>query len=138
MVSHMEMDAYQEATGSFAVYPGQGGFYGLVYTTLGLCGESGEFAEKVKKLLRDGVRNMPADEQARLAALETEAGALRMKYVSPDNLAALLKELGDTLWYQAQAAKECSAKLSEVAQTNLDKLTSRQVRNVLHGSGDNR
>lgn len=134
----MDLDDYQAQTGSFAVYPGQGGFYGLVYTTLGLCGESGEFAEKVKKLLRDGVRNMPTDEQARLQQLELEAGALRMKYVSADKIAELAKELGDTLWYQAQAAKEIHLRLSEVAQTNLDKLNSRKQRDVLHGSGDNR
>lgn len=134
----MDLDDYQTRTGQFAVYHGQGGFYGLVYTTLGLCGESGEFAEKVKKLLRDGVRNMPADEQARLAALEAEAGAMRMKYVDQAKLAELAKELGDTLWYQAQAAKEIGMNLSAVASGNLEKLTSRQVRNVLHGSGDNR
>ena len=47
----MEFNQYQELARSTAIYPAE---YGLVYTALGLAGESGEVAEKVKKLIRDG------------------------------------------------------------------------------------
>jgi len=50
----------------------------------------------------------------------------------------LHKELGDVLWYLSQIAFDNGWKLSEVAQSNIDKLESRQVRNLIVGSGDNR
>jgi len=82
---------------------------------LGLCGEAGECAEKVKKAIRD------------------DGGIL-----TPERTVALASELGDVLWYLAQLATEAGLDLDEVAQLNLDKLAARQAANVLHGSGDNR
>ena len=109
----MLISQYQELSRRTATYPGAGD--NIVYPTLGLAGEAGEVAEKVKKLLRD------------------DGGVL-----SEERRAALAAELGDVLWYVAQVATEAGLDLEEVAQGNLDKLLSRQQRGVLSGSGDQR
>jgi NTP pyrophosphatase (non-canonical NTP hydrolase) len=109
----MLISEYQELSRRTATYPGAGD--NIVYPTLGLAGEAGEVAEKVKKLLRD------------------DGGVL-----SEDRRAALAGELGDVLWYVAQVATEAELDLERIAQGNLDKLLSRQRRGVLSGSGDQR
>jgi NTP pyrophosphatase (non-canonical NTP hydrolase) len=109
----MLISEYQELSRRTATYPGAGD--NIVYPTLGLAGEAGEVAEKVKKLLRD------------------DDGVL-----TDERRAALAAELGDVLWYVAQLASELGLELEQVAQDNLDKLLSRQRRGVLSGSGDDR
>lgn len=104
---------YQRDSRATAVYPDAGD--NLLYPTLGLCGEAGEVAEKVKKMVRD------------------DAGVL-----SDDRRAAIAKELGDVLWYAAQIATEAGLELEDIAAANLAKLRSRQERGVLTGSGDDR
>ena len=95
------------------MYPDAGS--NLTYPALGLCGEAGEAAEKVKKAIRD------------------DAGEL-----TPERRDALAAELGDVLWYVAQLATEAGLELDEIARSNLEKLLSRRERAVLHGSGDSR
>ena len=109
----MLISEYQELSRRTATYPGAGD--NIVYPTLGLSGEAGEVAEKVKKLLRD------------------DDGVM-----SDERREALAGELGDVLWYVAQVATEAGLDLEEIAQGNLDKLLSRQRRGVLSGSGDSR
>jgi NTP pyrophosphatase (non-canonical NTP hydrolase) len=109
----MRISDYQELSRRTATYPGAGD--NIVYPTLGLAGEAGEVAEKVKKLLRD------------------DDGVM-----SDERREALAGELGDVLWYVAQVATEAGLDLEEIAQGNLDKLLSRQRRGVLSGSGDSR
>jgi NTP pyrophosphatase (non-canonical NTP hydrolase) len=109
----MLMRDYQSLSRRTAAYPDAGA--NLVYPTLGLAGEAGEVAEKVKKLIRD------------------DAGVL-----SDERRAAIGAELGDVLWYVAQVATEAGLDLEELAQANLDKLASRAQRGVLSGSGDER
>jgi len=109
----MLISAYQERSRRTATYPGAG--ENIVYPTLGLAGEAGEVAEKVKKLLRD------------------DGGVM-----SDERREALAGELGDVLWYVAQVATEAGLDLEQIAQGNLDKLLSRQQRGVLSGSGDRR
>jgi NTP pyrophosphatase (non-canonical NTP hydrolase) len=109
----MLLSDYQRLSRRTATYPGAGD--NIVYPTLGLSGEAGEVAEKVKKLLRD------------------DGGVL-----SEERRAALAAELGDVLWYVAQVATEAGLEIEEIAQANLDKLLSRQERGVLSGSGDTR
>jgi NTP pyrophosphatase (non-canonical NTP hydrolase) len=104
---------YQRGSRATAVYPEAGD--NLLYPTLGLCGEAGEVAEKVKKMIRD------------------DGGEL-----TPQRREALAGELGDVLWYVAQLATEAGLELGEVAEGNLAKLRSRQERAVLQGSGDDR
>jgi NTP pyrophosphatase (non-canonical NTP hydrolase) len=109
----MDLADYQHRSRATAVYPNAG--ENLTYPALGLCGEAGECAEKVKKALRD------------------DGGVL-----TPERRDALAAELGDVLWYVAQLATEAGLDLDEIAEGNLAKLLSRQSRNVLSGSGDSR
>lgn len=82
---------------------------------LGLVGESGEVAEKFKKLIRD-----------------------KEGKISSSDKTEIKKELGDVLWYTAVIADYLGVDLEDVAQTNLQKLASRKQRGVSTGSGDNR
>lgn len=109
----MEFGEYQRRSLSTALYPNQG--KNFVYPTLGLCGESGEVSEKIKKVIRD--RQGQVDDQVR---------------------SEIAKELGDVLWYVAQLATELGLSLDDVAAGNLEKLASRKQREMLRGSGDNR
>ena len=88
---------------------------GYVYPALGLVGEAGEVAEKVKKLIRD-----------------------KQGCFNQEDVEAIKKELGDVLWYVAVLAEEFFIPLEEVAADNIKKLTSRKERDKIHGNGDNR
>lgn len=112
------LDEYQHAALKTAIYPGRYTINGLAYTALGLTGEAGEVADKVKKYLRDGASDTPEQRTARGDAL---AG-----------------ELGDVLWYLAACANELGYNLSDLATRNLNKLHSRKERGALQGSGDTR
>lgn len=88
---------------------------GLTYTALGLNGEAGEYAEVIKKMLRDDDGKLTSEVKQK----------------------ALL-ELGDTLWYLSQAARIAGFTLQQVAEANIKKLESRNKRGKIHGSGDDR
>jgi NTP pyrophosphatase (non-canonical NTP hydrolase) len=109
----VQLSEYQNSSRATAVYPDAGD--NLTYPALGLCGEAGECAEKVKKALRD------------------DAGVL-----TDERRAALAAELGDVLWYLAQLSTEAGLDLDAIAEENLAKLLSRKERQVLQGSGDSR
>ena len=47
----MDFNDYQQRANETAIYPEE---YNLTYPTLGLAGEAGEVAEKVKKIVRYG------------------------------------------------------------------------------------
>jgi len=87
----------------------------IVYPTLGLVNEAGEFAGKIKKIFRD------------------KGGVF-----SDEDKAALKSELGDVLWYLTQICTNLGLTLEEVAEANLDKLFSRLERGKIQGDGDNR
>jgi NTP pyrophosphatase (non-canonical NTP hydrolase) len=109
----MECDDYQRAalrTARAKDAPDE-----FMHLVLGLVGEVGEIAEKVKKLVRD--------KNSDLAQLDR------------DDMAS---ELGDVLWYAAVLADFLGLALDDVAQRNVDKLADRQRRAVIGGSGDNR
>jgi len=105
---------YQEQSRRTALYPAIGESK-LIYPVLGLTGEAGEVAEKIKKIFRDN-------------------GGV----ISEEQKQELAKELGDVLWYLSQISSELNLSLADIAQMNLDKLLSRLDRGQLHGSGDNR
>ena len=88
---------------------------GFIEKVLGLTGEAGETADKIKKILRD-----------------------KDGLVSDEDSDLIIKELGDTLWYIASIARYLGVDLAEVASSNLEKLESRWQRNKLHGEGDKR
>lgn len=87
----------------------------LLSQVFGLVGESGEVAEKFKKLIRD-----------------------KKGQISEEDKAEILKELGDILWYVNSVSTLLGSSLEEVAQKNLDKVLSRKARGATRGSGDNR
>lgn len=109
----MTFEEYQKLSRETAFYPNMG--KDLIYPTLGLVGESGEVAEKIKKVLRDDQGTIGAEKKQEVA-----------------------KELGDVLWYLAQLSTELGFSLEEVACLNIEKLRSRKERGKLSGSGDNR
>jgi NTP pyrophosphatase (non-canonical NTP hydrolase) len=113
----MELNAYQRAahTTSLNTRYGDADVASLIYPTLKLAGEAGEFGEKVGKLLRD--------KEGRIAA---------------EDRRALADELGDVLWYLAEVATVLGLDLDEIGRANLDKLRSRAERGVIQGSGDRR
>lgn len=107
----MTFDEYQKKSRETAIYPDVGN--NIVYPTLGLAGESGEVAEKVKKVIRDG-------------------GGI----VGEEQKSLIEGELGDVLWYVAQIASELGTSLDRIAAGNIKKLASRKERGMLGGSGD--
>lgn len=114
----MDFNEYQRLSQCTMIYPKalEHDVAGLMYSALGLTGEAGELANKIKKLYRDGFD--PAD-----------------WFAVRENL---IKEIGDTLWYLAAMASELDAELGQAAAYNVAKLSDRARRGVLGGSGDDR
>ena len=103
-----ELDDYQQACLAFRIPSSP-----PEERVMGLLEEAGEVAGVFKRMLRGDY--------------------------DPDQAATKLhKELGDILWYLGQIAYDNGWKLSEIAQTNIEKLESRKTRNLIMGSGDNR
>ena len=102
---------------NFRKYPDAGKLTqtSLSYLLLKLNGEAGECAEKYGKLLRD------------------ENGVVGEYFRQ-----ALKLELGDVQWYISELASVLGFTLQDIANSNVEKLTSRRERGVLGGSGDNR
>ena len=109
----MELNDYQKLAMKTAVFPKRDGY---VYTALGLAGEAGEIANKVKKFIRDGYS----------------------KEELPGKINDLRDELGDVLWYVASMAEVLETTLEQVAKSNIHKLAERQVKGTIKGSGDKR
>ena len=108
----LDIDEFADFTDTTAIYPGTGtgNDEELAYLALGLNGESGEIAEKVKKLIRD-------------RTWETNA---------------VEKELGDVAWYWVRMCRAIGKNPSEVLTTVVNKLSDRKKRGVIQGSGDAR
>lgn len=90
-------------------------FRDLLHWVLGINGEAGEIAEKIKKIIRDKQGKVSKADKEELAA-----------------------EIGDVLWYLAVFAHHLDVPFEKVAKENLAKLHSRKQRGVLGGSGDQR
>lgn len=119
------MNLYQSIATKSAIYPGQGTPLGLAYVALKGCGEAGEFAEHVGKAMRDD-------------SLMEGDGFGGDNSLTETRRTALIKEIGDQLWYLAAKCNELGITLSEAALTNLEKLCDRTERDALRGSGDDR
>ena len=111
----MTFNNFQTNASRTAFYPREFKNQGLYYTTLGLVGEAGEIANKVKKIMRDN--------NGKLEEI---------------NKADIFDELGDVLWYCASLADELGVNLEDVAKLNLIKLEDRMNRGKIQGSGDKR
>lgn len=106
----MDFKTYQTKANSTAIYDSK---FSILYPTLGLAGEAGEVAEKVKKIIRDNKQIV--DEKEDIA-----------------------KELGDVLWYIAAIGRDIGYSLEVIAEMNLEKLADRKARGTIQGNGDNR
>lgn len=106
----MKLNEFQDKAAKYAVY---GKEEALEYTTLGLCGEAGELANKVKKIRRGD-------------------------YTLDERRDDIVSELSDVLWYVSSVARALGVTLEDVAQYNLGKLQARLMRNVTLGDGDDR
>jgi len=82
-IGKMTFDEYQEHAAQTAIYPNRYEIGGMTYTVLGLNGEAGEIAEKLKKVIRDNGGKVDEAKTYELA-----------------------KELGDVLWYVAETATQ--------------------------------
>ena len=109
----MNFEEYQKEVNKYAVYPVVGKKF--VYPVLGLVGETGEVAEKIKKILRDNAGEIDEEQKNEIK-----------------------KELGDVLWYLSQLAADLEISLGDVASYNIEKIKSRRERGAIKGSGDNR
>ena len=73
----------------------------LLTAAVGMSAESGEFTEVVKKMIFQG------------------------KPVNEENLFHLKRELGDIMWYVAQACMALDTDFNEIIEMNVEKLKSR-------------
>lgn len=108
----MTLNEYQLKALETAIYSQE---YAVIYPALGMCGEAGEVADKVKKVIRDNNQEF-----------------------TPEKKAEIAKEIGDVLWYCATLANDLGFTLEQIGEMNYEKLHSRQLRGKLSGSGDNR
>lgn len=106
----MQANTYQERTMDTAIYPGAGtgNDQEITYLALGLNGEAGEVADKIKKHLRDGKLD----------------------------IGGLIYELGDVCWYVARLSEAFGYEFEDVLEINYQKLQKRKAANTLQGSGD--
>ena len=109
----MDFKTYQKKARLTAQYPNLGS--NNIYPTLGLVGEAGEVAEKVKKVIRD-----------------------KKGVFDDESKKAIKKELGDVLWYLSNLCNEFGFSFEEVALQNLEKLRLRASKGMISGSGDDR
>jgi NTP pyrophosphatase (non-canonical NTP hydrolase) len=112
-LSSISAAEYQSRACETAIFPKK---QAMEYLTLGLTGEAGEIANKVKKFIRDG-------------AVKDEYLAKRIE---------IGYEIGDVLWYCAVLAEELEMNLGHIMEKNLEKLADRHKRGKISGSGDNR
>jgi NTP pyrophosphatase (non-canonical NTP hydrolase) len=110
MKDNWTINNYQMQAREFAIYPAH---MKVVYPALGLAGEAGEVADKVKKIYRDD---------------RTDARFL----------AEIAKEIGDVMWYCAALANDLGFDLQQIAEMNMYKLKSRRATGKIGGSGDDR
>jgi NTP pyrophosphatase (non-canonical NTP hydrolase) len=111
--SELTFSEYHAQSQRRAIYPNVGS--NVFYPVLGICGEAGELAEKLKKCLRD-----------------------KDGEIGPEDKRLMIKELGDVLWYISAVARELGTDLEDVARASLEKVNGRHDRGTLHGSGDDR
>lgn len=110
----MKFDDYQKQALTTAKFSDEE-LKDIMHWVLGVTGEAGEIAEKVKKIIRD-----------------------KNGVFTPEDKLELSKEIGDVLWYLATLSHQLGVPFSTVANGNLEKLKSRKERGVIGGSGDNR
>ena len=104
------LNGYQMKARKYSIYPER---MKITYPALGLAGEAGEVADKVKKIYRDG------RDDARFKG-------------------DIAKEIGDVLWYCAALADDLGYSLQQIAEMNIYKLQCRMNKGTIVGDGDDR
>ena len=120
---------YHKLIDETAAYPDVGN--NIVYPALGLAGEAGEVANKVKKLWRDH----EVTGQKQLFTVHADPDRKLMRLELRDKI---MSEIGDCLWYLDALATELGTTLEECGRENMTKIRSRAARGTIHGSGDHR
>lgn len=110
----MTFDEYQKRALTTALRSGSKQL-DTTHWVLGIVGESGEIAEKYKKIIRD-----------------------KNGKISKQEKQEFVKEIGDVLWHLAILAQELGFSFEDVAALNIQKLADRNQRGKIKGSGDNR
>lgn len=108
----LTLDSYQRYASDTADYPQETMKEALSYLGMGVAGEAGEIANKLKKYLR-GDYELTDERKANLA-----------------------EEIGDVLWYLSELSRKLDYELSEIAEINIEKLSHRQKIGKLKGDGD--
>ena len=111
----MEFNEYQKRASTTADFTGHPGEYPLMYSCMGLAGETGEVIEKVKKVMRNNGGEMSEEQRE-----------------------AIKQEIGDVLWYLSQVARFCDIAFDDAAKANVEKLADRRARGVIRSEGDAR
>ena len=111
----MEFNEYQKRASTTADFSGRPGEYPLMYSCMGLAGETGEVIEKVKKVMRNNGGKMTEEQRE-----------------------AIKQEIGDVLWYLSQVARFCDIAFDDAAKANVEKLADRRARGVIRSEGDAR
>ena len=101
----------------------------IEYPSLGLAGEIGEVAEKVLGLCATGGK---VDETVKKTMRDNNG------VFTKEKTEAILKELGDVLWYITAMAQDMGYTIEDVIQNNFNKIQKRINTNTQHGQGDNR
>jgi NTP pyrophosphatase (non-canonical NTP hydrolase) len=109
----MNFREYEKQSRKTAIYPLE---YKVVYPMIGLSGEVGEVAEKIKKQIRDK----------------------KADFKDKEFKEKIQKEIGDVLWYLSNLAYDLEIDLEDAAEDNLKKLERRMKRKKLSGNGDER
>jgi len=115
--------------------------YRLTRAILGLVGEAGEVAEKYKKYLR-------GDYEATRQEINEVTKDAYINFTFIENIAeeieenkkdqAIMKELGDVIYYWTMLCYELGFDPAKVMEANLEKLADRQARGKIRGCGDER
>ncbi len=108
----MKLDDYQKQAASF-FWGGSDDVFDILGLSLGVCGEAGELAEKIKKLYFN-----------------------KKMEITDEDLGLIGKEIGDTLWYLAALSEKLGLSLDDAATNNIAKLNKRKDTKTLKGDGD--
>ncbi|MFA6463859.1 MAG: nucleoside triphosphate pyrophosphohydrolase family protein [Candidatus Paceibacterota bacterium] len=113
----MDFNQYQKEALKTDSFGGKGEITSMAFISklLGLVGESGEVAEKFKKIYRNNDGKM-----------------------SPEEKELITKELGDVLWYLSVISNYLDVPFQEIAEKNIAKLKDRLERDVIKSAGDTR
>jgi NTP pyrophosphatase (non-canonical NTP hydrolase) len=132
----VNINEYQDFTHTTAIYKDvcKTDAERLVYCVLGLVGEAGEVAEKIKKRIRKG--GFAALERGTTVTWEKNGETLTETHSEFMN--ALIPEFGDVAYYLSQGVACAGQAMSGVLQGNINKLTRRKQKGTLEGDGDTR